>query len=129
MTNDQLIKCNIAIHSAAAAAAAIGAGLAQLPGSDNPPIVAVQITMAVTLGVIFDVKVTETAGYGMVMTALASMTGPVIARVISQIVAGWIPGVGNTVNAATAASLTEAVGWILVKVFDKPPPEEPPDEE
>ena len=105
------------------------AGLAQLPGSDNPPIVAVQITMAVTLGAIFDVKVTETAGCGMVMTALASMTGPVIARVMSQIVAGWIPGAGNTINAATAASLTEAVGWILVKEFDKRPPEEPPEKE
>jgi len=84
MTNEQLIKANIAIHSGAAAAAAIGAGLAQLPGSDNPPIVAVQITMAIALGPIFDVQVSETGGRVMVMTALATMTGPVIARIVTK---------------------------------------------
>jgi len=119
MNNDQTIKCNIAIHSAAAAAAAIGGGLAQLPGSDNVPLVAVQITLAITLGNIFGIQITETAGRGMVMTALSAMTGPVIARVASQIICGWIPGAGNAVNATTAASITEAVGWILVSEFDK----------
>lgn len=119
MRNDKIVKCNIAIHTSAAAAAAIGGGLAQIPGSDNVPLVAVQITLAVTLGQIFDVQVTDTAARGMVMTALASMTGPVIARVISQFLVGWAPGAGNAVNAATAASITEAVGWILVKEFDK----------
>jgi uncharacterized protein (DUF697 family) len=124
MRNDQIIKCNIAIHSAAAAAAAIGGGLAQIPGSDNVPLVAVQITMAIALGQIFDIQVSETAGHGYVMTALASMTGPVIARTITQFLFGWAPGAGNAVNAATAASITEAVGWILVGEFDKKPPEE-----
>lgn len=124
MTNEQTIKCNIAIHTAGAAAAAIGGGLAQIPGSDNVPLVAVQITMAVTLGNIFDIQVSETAGRGMVMTALASMTGPVIARVVSQIIVGWVPGAGNAVNASTALAITEAVGWILVWEFDKQPPAE-----
>jgi uncharacterized protein (DUF697 family) len=127
MTNEQIVKCNIAIHSAAAAAAAVGGGLAQIPGSDNVPLVAIQITMAVALGRIFDIEITDTAGRGMVMTALASMTGPVIARVVSQLLAGWIPGVGNAVNATTAASITEAVGWILANEFDKQqPPGDPP---
>jgi uncharacterized protein (DUF697 family) len=127
MTNEQIVKCNIAFHSAAAAAAAVGGGLAQIPGSDNVPLVAIQITMAVALGRIFDIEITDTAGRGMVMTALASMTGPVIARVVSQLLAGWIPGVGNAVNATTAASITEAVGWILANEFDKQqPPGDPP---
>jgi len=104
MTDDQSIKCNVAIHTAAAAAAAIGAGLAQLPGSDNVPLVAVQITMAIALGSIFDIQVTDTVARGMIITALTSMTGPVIARTISQWVVGWLPGAGNAVNAATAAS-------------------------
>jgi uncharacterized protein (DUF697 family) len=126
MTNEQIIKSNIAIHSGAAGTAAIGAGLAQIPGSDNLPIVAIQITMAIALGRIFHVEVSEGVARGMVMTALATMTGPIVARVISQIVLGWVPGAGNAVNSATAAAFTEAVGWILVSELDKQPPEEPP---
>jgi uncharacterized protein (DUF697 family) len=30
---------------------------------------------------------------------------------LSQALVGWIPGVGNAINAATAAALTEAIGW------------------
>lgn len=56
------------------------------------------------------------------------MTGPIIARVISQIVLGWVPGAGNAVNSATAAAITEAVGWILVSELDKQPPRDPPEE-
>ena len=110
MTDVQTIKCNVAIHTGAVAAAGIGAGLAQLPGSDNVALIAVQITMAIALGKIFDIQVSDTVIRGMVMTALTSMTGSVIARTISQFVVGWIPGAGNAVNAATAAGITEAVG-------------------
>ena len=93
--------------------------MAQIPGADNVPLVAVQITMAVALGKIFHVQISEGAARGMIMTALASMIGPVIARVVSQFLVGWIPGAGNAVNAATAAGITEAVGWILANEFDK----------
>jgi uncharacterized protein (DUF697 family) len=119
MTDKQRNKCHIAIHTAATAAAAVGGGLAQLPGSDNVPLVAIQISMAVALGKIFDIEVSGTVGRGMVMTALATMTGPVIARTISQWVVGWIPGAGNAVNATTAAGITEAIGWILANEFDR----------
>ena len=123
-TDDQYKKCHVVIHTAATAAAGIGAGLAQLPGSDNAALVAVQISMAVALGNIFKIQVSDTAARGLIMTALASMTGPIIARSITQIVVGWIPGAGNAINAATAAGITEAIGWILVKEFEKQSPEE-----
>lgn len=119
MTNDQMTKCSIAIHTATAAAAGVGGGLAQLPGSDNVPLAAIQISMAIALGNIFEVQVSETAARGMIMTALASMTGPVIARTISQWVVGWIPGAGNIVNATTAAAITESIGWVLACEFDQ----------
>ncbi len=80
--------------------------------------------MAIVLGNIFDLQISDTVARGMIMTALASMIGPVAARTISQILIGWIPGVRNTVNAATAAGITEAVGWILVGEFDKQSPQE-----
>jgi uncharacterized protein (DUF697 family) len=124
MTDDQCNKSHIVIHTAATAAAAVGGGLAQLPGSDNPVLIAIQISMAVALGKIFNIQVSETTGRGMVMTALTSMTGPVIARILSQWIVGWIPGAGNAVNATTAAGITEAVGWILVNEFDNLPDQE-----
>jgi uncharacterized protein (DUF697 family) len=111
MTNDQLQKCHLTIHTASTAAAAVGAGLAQLPTSDNIPLVAIQISMAIALGSIFDLDLSETAARGMVMTTLASMTGPIIARTISQWIFGWVPGAGNAVNATTAAGITETIGW------------------
>jgi uncharacterized protein (DUF697 family) len=118
MTDDQATKCHCVIHGATAAAAAVGAGFAQLPGSDNVPLVAIQISMAIALGRIFDIEVSQTAGRGMVMTALASMTGPVVARTISQWIVGWIPWGGNAVNATTAAAITETIGWVLAHEFD-----------
>ena len=118
MTNDQSHQCHIAIHTAATTAAVIGGGLAQLPGSDNAPLVAIQISMAIALGKIFDIQISDTVGRGMVMTALASMTGPVVARTISQWIFGWVPGAGNAVNATTAAAITECIGWILANEFD-----------
>ena len=42
-----------------------------------------------------------------------------IGRAASQVLIGWVPGVGNVVNAVTAASLTEAIGWIMAKEFEK----------
>ena len=117
MTKSQQTKCHTAIHTASAAAAGIGLGMAQLPMSDSVPLVAVQITMAVTIGNIFDLQLSESTARGLIMTTLASMTGPVIARAATQCLIGWIPGVGNFVNATTAAGLTETLGWVLAREF------------
>ena len=43
MTADQRSKCHAIIHTASASAAAAGAGLAQLPGSDNAVITPIQL--------------------------------------------------------------------------------------
>lgn len=48
-------------------------------------------------------------------SALASQVG----RTISQIAIGWWPGIGNVINSATAAAVTEALGWALAKEFDE----------
>ena len=37
----------------------------------------------------------------------------------SQVLVGWIPGIGNAINATTAAGITEAMGWLLAKEFDE----------
>ena len=53
MSKEQIIVCNAAIHTASAAAAAVGGGLAQIPGSDSVPIVTIQTIMVVSLAKVF----------------------------------------------------------------------------
>lgn len=95
------------IHTASGAAAAVGAGLAQVPGSDAPVLAGIQTTMIVAIGHEYGVPVTKAAAADLLLTFTATMVG----RGISQLLIGWVPGLGNVINATTAAGLTEAVGW------------------
>lgn len=115
MTNKQIGLCNGIIHSASVAAGAVGGGLSQIPLSDNMIITPIQLTMTVSLGKVFGIKLDESSA----KAALGSAVAAKIGRAFSQIMLGWIPGLGNTINAATAASLTEAMGWSLAKEFEK----------
>lgn len=113
MTDEEKKKCHAIIHAASVAAGGVGAGLAQIPGSDNAVIVPIQVTMTVSLGAVFGIKLDESAAKATLATATASMAG----RAISQFLVGWIPGIGNALNAATAAGVTETIGWALAKDF------------
>ena len=115
MTSRQRDLCNGIIHSFSAAAAAAGAGLAQLPTSDNSLIAPIQLTMAVALGEVFGITLDESAAKAVVASATAATVG----RTLSQILIGWIPGLGNIINATTAATITEAIGWIMAEDFER----------
>ena len=56
MTDDERKKCHAIIHTASVAAAAIGGGLVQLPGSDTVLITAIQVGMVIGLGAVFGRK-------------------------------------------------------------------------
>lgn len=114
MTEEQKNKCHAIIHAAATAAAAVGAGLAQLPCSDAAIIVPIQVAMIISLGAVFGISITESAA----KTAIAEALGTTIGRGISQVLVGWLPGIGNAINAGTAFSITEALGWLVVRDFD-----------
>lgn len=115
MTNEQKTLCNGIIHSASLAAGAVGAGLAQVPGSDNMVITPIQLAMAVSLGQVFGITLDRSAAQAACSSAVAATVG----RAVSQVLCGWIPGVGNIINAGTAASVTETIGWIMAKEFDR----------
>lgn len=103
------------IHTASAAAAAAGGGLAQLPGSDSALIVPIQTAMIVSIAKVHGHKITEAAAADLLLTFLSTMIG----RKVSQLLIGWIPGVGNAINATTAAVMTEAIGWAADTHFEK----------
>ena len=115
MTSTEIALCNGIIHPASLAAGAIGAGLAQLPTSDNALISPIQLAMAVSLGKVFDINLDQSAAKAAVASAAAAMVG----RATSQVLIGWIPVAGNIINATTAAGITEAIGWIMAGEFEK----------
>jgi len=115
MTFAQEKKCRAIIHGASVAAAGVGAGLAQLPGSDNAVIVPIQVGMIISLGAVFGVALSHSAAEATLATATASLVG----RGISQFLVGWIPVAGNVINATTAAAVTETIGWTVANDFDK----------
>ncbi len=113
MTPDQEAKCHGIIHSASVAAAGIGAGLAQIPVSDNALITPIQLAMTISLGAVFGVELTKSAA----QASVASATAATVGRGFSQVLVGWIPIIGNVINATTAATITEAIGWLLANEF------------
>ena len=112
MTNH---KVHGIIHAAATASATVGAGLAQLPGSDAPVLSGIQTIMIMAVAAAHGAEITEVAAARLILTFSATHVG----RGISQWLVGWVPGWGNAINAATAAALTEAVGWAANSYFSK----------
>lgn len=114
MPEDMKKKCHAIIHAAATGAGAAGAGLAQALAADNAVIVPIQITMITTMGKqVFDLDITESMAKSIIASAGATVTG----RTVSQFLVGWIPGIGNAINTATAAGITEVIGWIAANDF------------
>lgn len=113
MTPEQLRYCHTIIHSASVSAGAVGAGLAQVPCADSAIIVPIQTVMAVAIARVFGIKVTKSAARSSVVSLAASQIG----RAASQVAFGWIPAAGNAINAGTAISITEAIGWLLAEDY------------
>ncbi|MEY8392918.1 hypothetical protein AALA98_16500 [Lachnospiraceae bacterium 45-W7] len=113
MPKDLVVKCNAIIHSAAVSAGGVGAGMAQIPCADSTVITPIQIGMVTALGKVFDLHITD----GIAKGIIGGFAGAYIGRGLVQITLGWIPGVGNTINTATASGLTEAIGWAAANQF------------
>lgn len=102
------------IHGASVAAAAAAAGLAQLPGSDYFVLMPIQGGMVSAISLVHNRKLSEAGATSIIGTLGATVVG----RTVSQVLVGWIPGIGNVINAGTAAALTEAIGWTAHKFFE-----------
>lgn len=105
-------SCQVIIHGAAVACGSIGA-VPKIPLSDSVLITPIQIGMLISLGGVFNMKLTKSAA----SSILGSCASAIAGRNLSQLTVGLIPGIGNAVNATTAASLTEAIGWMFVRNY------------
>ncbi|HEY1856961.1 hypothetical protein [Acidocella sp.] len=106
-------KIHALIHAAAASCAAVGGGLAQAPGTDTAVITPIQVAMIVAIGAEHCTSIGKTAAAELILPFSAAALG----RGLSQCLLGWIPGLGNAINAVTAAALTEAIGWAANAYF------------
>lgn len=113
MTKEEKSKCHAIIHGAATSGAGVAAGMAQIPGSDAPVLIGIEISMTIALGAVFGISLTESAAKSIVLSNLAGYAG----RGIAQALVGWIPGFGNAINAGTAFTLIETIGWAIAKDF------------
>ena len=114
MTNIEKNECHIVIHDASGAAACIAGGNI-LPVADAFPLTGIQMVMINRIGEIFDKTLTES----LAQTIRESFAAMFLGRGISQMLASFIPGIGNVINALTAAALTEYIGWSVAEKFDK----------
>lgn len=108
-------KCNKAIHTASAAAAAAGA--IPIPMSDAIPITAAQIAMVVSLGKVFGVTLSESVAKSLMSVSLTQGAGRFIFANLVKCIPGAGSVVGGMLAASTAAALTEALGWIIADDF------------
>jgi uncharacterized protein (DUF697 family) len=113
MNSKQKKECHAIIHTASVACGTAGA--IPIPIADQIPITAAQVTMILALAKVFDIPFSE----GAAKTALASVVGPTVGRAVSKTLLSFVPVVGWGINASVAASLTETIGWIMAKEFDK----------
>lgn len=115
MPYDSEIDCHAVIHSAAVATGALGA--IPIPVADALPISAVQIAMIISLGKVFGLPVSRAVAEQIAGVGLAVTGGRFIASNIIKAIplAGQIAG--PIVGAATAVSITEALGWLAADDF------------
>ena len=118
MTDTQKLKCQWIIHGAATATAASAAALSQFPGADNIPLCIAIGGMAISLGKVFDYSFSGTTAREVGTVIVTYYSGTFIARLAIQMGAGWIPFIGNSINAATVGAIIELIGWKLADAYD-----------
>jgi uncharacterized protein (DUF697 family) len=106
-------KIHAIIYAATIGAGVVGAGLANLPGSDLPVLTALQTAMIIAIGHEHGCELTKASAKSLLLTFPGGYGG----RAISQYLIGWIPGYSNAVSASTAMIMTQTIGWIANTYF------------
>lgn len=114
MTHDQKLEIAATIHSAAAAGAVASGFSAQIPLADNVVLSGIEIAMVINIGRVLGQEITRGVAWSLVLSQLGTLGG----RAASQVLIGWIPGVGNITNAITASAVIEAMGWAIADYLD-----------
>ena len=108
ISSDKVAPINTTIHTASVAAAATG--VVSLPIADALVLVPIQLKMLQSIYGIYQMKFSD----GLVLNFIRMTIIPYIGKSLVD----FIPG-GSVVNAAVAASITEAIGWSAAISLEK----------
>jgi uncharacterized protein (DUF697 family) len=111
LTYDEKVKCNAIIHTASVATGAMG--IIPIGPADTLMITPTQITMIISLGAVFNIRVTESVA----KSILSGLALGIAGRFVASTLLNFIPIVGWIIKGGTAAGLTEAIGWAAVAHF------------
>jgi uncharacterized protein (DUF697 family) len=111
LTYDEKVKCNAIIHTASVATGAMG--IIPIGPADTLMITPTQIRMIISLGVVFNIRVTESVA----KSILSGLALSIVGRFVASTLLNFIPIVGWIIKGGTAAGLTEAIGWAAVAHF------------
>lgn len=115
MTKEQREKCHWIIHANATAGAALAAGMAQIPFLDVPFLMGLEVTMAIELGAVFGEEIDKTIAKGLVASAGGTIGGVAVFKAL----VGWVPSLGNMINAGTAFTMIETIGWAIAAILNE----------
>ena len=119
MTYSQENSCHAIIHSSATAAAGSAIVLSQAPGADNIALAIAIGGMTIALANVFDISFAKTTAETIGVAVLGTFSTTIAVRFASQWLFGWIPFVGNSLNAATMFGMVEWIGWEVAGALDK----------
>ncbi|WQS40777.1 50S ribosome-binding GTPase [Helicobacter pylori] len=110
-------ECKTIIHVASGAAGA--AGLIPIPFSDMPLIAGVQKRMIHEMNDAFEVSLGKSVGASLVAGLLGVTAVAQVGRTLVNGFLKFIPVVGSVAGGATAAVITEGIGFAYLKVLEK----------
>ena len=119
MTYSQENSCHAIIHSSATAAAGSAIVMSQAPGADNIALAIAIGGMTIALANVFDISFAKTTAETIGVAILGTFSTTIAVRFASQWLFGWIPFVGNSLNAATMFGMVEWIGWEVAGALDK----------
>ncbi len=118
---DRRNQAKLIIHAAAVASAGTAAALSRknIFGSflkaDTPVLTTIAVGMVIALGKLFDRDIGSTTAVALLSKYIGA--GARVAGAKSLV--GWIPLLGNAVNATLTFGFTEALGWKIYNYFDE----------
>ena len=110
----KITKINGIIHTASAAAGAVGAGTAQTVTADRVALAAIQVPMVIAIAEVCGKQIDRASAIAFMAQKFTQNVGIYAA---SRLVV-WIPGWGNAINAGVATSMTEALGWATYNYYN-----------
>ncbi|GAA8435115.1 hypothetical protein Hpkin82_07380 [Helicobacter pylori] len=110
-------ECKTIIHVASGAAGA--AGLIPIPFSDALAIAPIQAGMIYKMNDAFGMDLDKSMGASLVAGLLSVTAVAQVGRTIASGLLKFIPVVGSVAGGATAAVITEGIGFAYLKVLEK----------